>query len=380
MKALWILTLALLRPLYFIYSLCCLVSPLFILYGASYFFYLQLPSPNSIGKVSVAIILGIFVLLAVLIPIQVYRKNRSDNPNPFQSAFLSWFGTLRWYWNTTPGPMVKVGLASGYLVENPKNYRLTAEDMRAILEKLQPGDILLRGYDGYIDGMFIRRSALCSNNSYQAGWFTHAAFYAGPLTSEDQAHVPQKYRHNKKYFFEGPQMVLHSMAKGVHVEDILTWFRCDYLAVLRIKPELKMDHKVEHPSASSPREERISDFDSQKIKQKLRQGEVLDRAAAIQNAKLSGLEKIGEPYNFECIITDKFNRFSCAEFVYFCYRSIHDAIGLSPQLHAFYPFGKLSRRFHIMGRNTVTPDDFYDLAKKNHLDVVWVDEISKKRA
>jgi hypothetical protein len=379
MKIIWLLILALLRPIYFIYSLCCLLIPFFILYGLVYFFYPDTIAPNLVTDLAIRILFALFILCAIVIPILVFSRKSAHDPNPFQSAFMSWFGTLRWYWNTVPGPMAKVGLPSGYLVENPMNYRLNAKDMRAILDKLQPGDILLRAYDGYLDGDFIRHSSVCSKNGYRPGWFTHAALFVGPLGDEDRIHVPKEFQQNKRFFQEGPQMVLHSMAIGVHAEDILTWFRCDYMVVLRVKSELKMTKIVE--LAKQPNKQRFgSDTASELIKNELLSGAPINSSDATQNAKLSALEKIGESYDFECAITDKFTRFSCAEFVYYCYRSIHDAIGLSPQLHAFYPLGKLNRHFSIMGRNTVTPDDFYTLAKENRLDVIWIDEISKRQA
>jgi hypothetical protein len=323
--------------------------------------------------------MGSFFVAAVLIPCMVYFRKSAGDPNPFQSAFMSWFGTLRWYWNTVPGPMVKVGLPSGYLVENPMNYRINAKDMRAILDKLKPGDILLRAYDGYLDGDFIRHSSICSKSGYRPGWFTHVALYVGPLDDQDRQHVPEKFRLNKQYFEEGPQMVLHSMAKGVHTEDILTWMRCDYLVVLRLKDQLTLTQKVD-VNTLSPQSKFGSDATSAKLTHDIRSGATISSAEAIQNAKLSALEKVGEPYDFECIETNKYDRFSCAEYVYYCYRGVRDALGLSPQLHAYYPFGSLYRHFSLLGRTTITPDDYYLLAKQKHLDIVWIDEISKKKA
>ena len=378
MKIFWVLTLALLRPIYLVYALGCLFAPLFILYLLVYLFYPQIPPPDVVLHPVSELILGILVLYSIVVPLLVYIRKTPTDPNPFQSAFMSWFGTLRCYWNTVPGPMAHVGLPSGYLVENPRNYRLNAMDMRAILAALKPGDILLRAYDGYLDGKFIRHSSVCSKNGYRAGWFTHAAMYVGSLDAADQTHVPAHFRLNKKYFLEGPQMVLHSMAIGVHTEDILTWMRCDYMAVLRIKDQLIHSSTVESPR-SPDTNIFSSDLVSDALKSQLRAGESIASEAAIQNARLSALEKIGEPYDFECIQTDKYTRFSCAEYVYYCFRAIHDALGLSPQLHAFYPFGTF-RHFSIMGRSTITPDDFYQLAREHHLDIVWIDPISKREA
>jgi hypothetical protein len=378
MKLFWVLALAMLRPLYFIYSIACLAAPFFILYCAACYFYPQLTAPNVVAHCLTEFTLGIAAILAIGIPLLVYHRKTPHDPNPFQSAFMSWYGTLRWSWNFVPGPMAKVALPSGYLVENPTSYRLNADDLRAILEKLKPGDILLRAYDGYLDGKFIRLSSLCSKHGYRKGWFTHAALFVGALDDNDRTHVPKNFSHDKKYFQGGPQMVLHSMAMGVHAEDILTWFRCDYMAVLRLNEDLTLLHKIDLPTAVKNKH-RASDFASDQLKEALRSGTTVASTEAIQAAKMSALEKIGEPYDFECIETGKFHRFSCAEYVYFCYRCVHDALGLSPKLHALYPLGKLSRHFCLMGRNTITPDDFFRLAKEKHLELIWVDEISKKQ-
>jgi len=54
MKLFWVLALAMLRPLYFIYSIACLAAPFFILYCAAYYFYPQLTSPNVVGVQPIA--------------------------------------------------------------------------------------------------------------------------------------------------------------------------------------------------------------------------------------------------------------------------------------------------------------------------------------
>jgi hypothetical protein len=375
MKLAWLLLLSVLRTCYLFYSLWCL----FFIPAIGVLIYAeithQLPTYwenyhlNQIG-------LGITALLLVAIPLVVFSKHSKGDPNPFQSGFMSWFGTLRWFWNATASPMVKLGLPSGYLVENPMGCRLTGDELREILNALQPGDILLRAYDGYMDGEFIKHSSLLSNKGYRAGWFTHAAIFGGTLTDQDKEKVPAEFRNNQGFFKEGTQMVLHSMAKGVHCEDILTWCRCDYLAIVRIKSDLQFVSPVTVHEKKYRRSYQ-SDAASAKIKQELIQGKTIDRAEVIQTAKLSALEKIGEPYDFECIETDKFNSFSCAELVYFCFRSVHDALGLNAEPHAFFPFGKLLPHVSMMRRTTVTPDDYYDLTKSHHLELVWVDKVTK---
>ena len=375
MKFVWFLLLSVLRTLYVFYSAWCL---LFIPAVIAFFYaehhnrlpqFWQTYQLNQIGLIVTAILL-------IAIPLIVFARRSKDDPDPFQSGFMSWFGTLRWYWNTSASPKVQLGLPSGYLVENPMGCRLNGDEIRKILDSLEPGDILLRAYDGYMDGEFIKHSSLVSPKGYQAGWFTHAAMFAGALTDDDKAQVPANFRDDPNYFKEGSQMVLHSMAKGVHCEDILTWCRCDYLAILRVKSDLKFVRKVQTRDKKLRRSYR-SDAPSEKIEQQVTKGETIDRAEVIRTAKLSALEKIGEPYDFECIETNKFTSFSCAELVYFCFRSVHDALGLQAEAHALFPFGKLLPHLSIMQRKTITPDDYFNLAKAGHLELVFVDEVTK---
>jgi len=374
MKYVWPILLGIFRTIYFSYSLWCILFPVAVL-GIAYSLWTGcFPTLSATREVAWFVGMALLVL-AIAIVVEVFVRKTKLDPNVWQSAFMSWFGTLRWFRSSTPAPMVKVGLPSRYLVENPASYRLTGKGMREILSRLQPGDILLRAYDGYVDGSFIKLSSQCSQRGYRRGWFTHAALFVGTLGGQDRANVPIDFRDKEGYFDEGPQMVIHSMAKGVHTEDILTWCRCDYMAVFRVKPQITWAKNVDIATKTG-QGPRPSEELTTRLKLSMRSKASIDRAEAIEAARLSALEKIGEPYDFECVVTDKFHRFSCAELVYYCYRSIHDALGLQASQHALYPLGMLSRYWAIMKRLTVTPDDFCDLGKTGHLEVVWIDPVS----
>lgn len=363
MKFLWPVLLAIFRTCYLAYALWCLLFPLGMIWLL-----------REGGSAVQWLVLGFSVILIVL----VYQRRSAGDPNPWQSGFMSWFGTLRWFWNAEAAPMVAVGLPSGYLVENPGGYRTSGRDLRAILNVLKPGDILLRGYAGYVDGAFIRKSARCSEKGYAPGWFTHAALYVGALGEEDRAHVPAAFAKQSGFFDTGPQMVIHSMAKGVHAEDILTFCRCDYLAILRIKPTLAPLACLPAQSRDKPGLPMASSRLCQDLEHSLRCGQPVDSAQAIAAAKLSALEKIGEKYDFDCSDTTEFHRFSCSELVYYCFRGIHGALDLHPALHAWYPLGMLSRKFALLKRMTLTPDDYYDLVSKGTLECVWEDQVSAR--
>lgn len=78
----------------------------------------------------------------------------------------------------------------------PESYKIKGEIMRQLLQICKPGDILLRGYDDYLDGLLI-------------GKWSHV----GMVLNETD--------------------VIHSMAEGVFTEDILNFFRTDRICVLR---------------------------------------------------------------------------------------------------------------------------------------------------
>ena len=344
MKYLWPVLLVALRALYLLYSLWCLLFPLAVLAFVLALAHDLTPlgvSARQWGQIFAAALL----MFASTVVTLVYLRRSPADPNPFQSAFLSWFGTLRVFRNRLPGDMVKLRLPSSFLVENPPAYRIGGADMQEILRRIQPGDVLLRGFDGYVDGMMIRRASVCSAKNFQPGWFTHAALYMGALGPEDRSHVPPAFQNHPDFFQEGPQMLVHAMARGVHCQDLLTFCRSDYLAVLRLQP-----------GASQ-----------------------LDVPTAIQAARRSALEKIGDSYDFDASDTSSFNRFSCSELVYYCLRGVKDALGLKPQPHALFPLSPLNTTWSLLRRVTIVPDDFYALVQQGSMECVWQDRVSEQQ-
>lgn len=323
MKLLWPILLAVFRSLYFGYAVWCIAFPMAFLY----LFFTHTD----------AVLWSGLVLAAVLIA-GVYLQRTPTDPNPWQSGFLAWFGTLKLFRTLQPGAMVGLGLPSAYLVENPRGYRMDGRKLRQVLSLLEPGDILLRGYDGYVDGAFIRRASRCSDTGYQPGWYTHAALYVGALGDAERAQVPPEFAHNPDFFDTGEQMVVHAMSMGVHSQDILAFTRCDYLTVLRLSPDAGYD-----------------------------------KARAIADAKRAALSKIGQKYDFDSSDTTHFHRFSCSELVYYCLHGIRQQLDLAPRLHALYPLGTWNPQLAVFKRTTIIPDDFYDLCTNGKLERVWED-------
>lgn len=86
-----------------------------------------------------------------------------------------------------------------FLVYDPDDYLITGECIRDIVDKVRPGDLLLRRYVHYLDG-----------------WF-----------------IPGKYSHTGIYIGDGK--VIHSVSEGVCYIDIYDFIKCDGIIILRPK-------------------------------------------------------------------------------------------------------------------------------------------------
>jgi hypothetical protein len=115
MKIVWPVLLVLFRALYFVYSLWCLLFPVAASWLLSALARGHTLAGLEAGLWRQALLAALVTFAAVVVALVVLRRS-PDEPNPFQSAFLSWFGTLRGFWNTQAGDMVKFQLPSGYLV------------------------------------------------------------------------------------------------------------------------------------------------------------------------------------------------------------------------------------------------------------------------
>ena len=274
-------------------------------------------------------------------------------------------------------------------IEEPQGYKISGRDMRELMETLQPGDILLRGYDGYLDGELIRMSGAGAEGV--SSYMSHAAFYLGELGEAQKSIAARRLRqitpegkwipasqesiedvrNDPEYVQLGRQMVIHSMAKGVFTEDLLTFLRCDYLIVLRLPELIKLTAEQQAKVLSDPdfkayrellkQRELLSEdgtgADATRILKDLEELGEVQRDTVIAAARESALGKIGSCYDFQFSELESGNMFSCSEFVYYCYKSIHEALGIHPKEHAF--MGKLFPRV------TLTPADLYDIAKLN---------------
>jgi hypothetical protein len=237
--------------------------------------------------------------------------------------FLTFFGDIKIY----PHPL--------FIVYDPGSYRIKGPDVREILDALQPGDILLRGYDNYLDGKFI------------GGTFSHAGFYYGEATDAiDRPLARVGQQHNgKDWFTPGKQMVIHSMAEGVFMEDILTFTRCDKLAILRLPERLgkQTDQKVEVGSTETPN----FSPEEEQLYQALKSGATVASANAIAQAKRLALAHLGYAYDFGFDF-ETHKSFSCTEFIYFIYRCVCPFVDIK----------LVEERLLIFSKKVLRPDDF----------------------
>ena len=102
-------------------------------------------------------------------------------------SHIKWEGWLHPFWVTF----------------NPQTFRLKARHYRQVVKLLQPGDILVRRYEGYLNTMLI------------PGWWNHTGLYVGD--------------YNGKH-----EQVIHALAEGVRADDLIDFMRTDHMIALRL--------------------------------------------------------------------------------------------------------------------------------------------------
>jgi len=213
-----------------------------------------------------------------------------------RDKFLTMFGDIKVY----PFPM--------FALYDPGSYRLKGDEVRQLIGIVQPGDIMVRGFVRYLDGYFI------------PGHFSHVGLYLGKVPRPGVPETPQA--DVDKSFHEGEQVVIHAMAEGVFMEDILSFSRCDFLVVLRAKPDSLTPQLFEFPG-------------------------IYDMA----------LQNLGKPYDFgfNFLVHDTL---CCTEFVFECYRKYLKGLGVLIK----------TRKLLFLRKSALVPDDFIT----DGFDIVWM--------
>jgi hypothetical protein len=195
-----------------------------------------------------------------------------------------------------------------FLVYDPGSYLVKGDDTREVMDCVQPGDILVRGYLNYLDGYII------------PGLFSHAGLYLGEVPESAKAQVNPEAAGD---FKAGKQIVIHSMAEGVFMEDIINFCRCDYMLVLRRNPSLESDES---------------------------------KKTTFQDVFNISLSNLGKDYDFKFDFSE-FNKLSCTELVYECCKGFLTD----------YDVKVRTKTVMFIKKRLITPDDYVN----SKLDIVW---------
>ena len=98
-----------------------------------------------------------------------------------------------------------------FVIYQPTSFHIKGFDTREIIKDIRPGDVVMRSYNDYLDGYFIPKGTSgCS----------HSGLYIGE---------------NK---------IVHSIAEGSNLIDIIDFCRCDKIIILR--PDSDQEWAIEH--------------------------------------------------------------------------------------------------------------------------------------
>ena len=115
---------------------------------------------------------------------------------------IKWAGVLHPFW----------------FIINGVSFRLKGRHYRDLEKVIQPGDILIRRFEGYIDKWLI------------PGWWNHAGMYVGELEGKEHK-------------------VVHAISDGVIVDDLIDFMRTDHMIVLRA-PEAGREEAIKRAKAA----------------------------------------------------------------------------------------------------------------------------------
>jgi len=212
-------------------------------------------------------------------------------------------GALRIFGN------IKVFHFPMFVLYDPGSYLIKGEEIREMIGQIQPGDIFIRGFRNYLDGYFI------------PGFFSHAGQYLGKVSKDDLLKLNPETPVD--LIVEGDQIVIHSMSRGVFMEDVLNFCRCDYMVVLRRNPTVETS------------EQQAYTFN-----------DVLTKATTF----------LGRSYDFDFDFSD-YHNLSCTELVYACNEKVMPAYKISIKKRSVMCFTK----------PMIIPDDFVN----EYFTLVW---------
>lgn len=203
---------------------------------------------------------------------------------------------------------IKVFKFPFFMVYDPGSYKVKGEDIRQVINIIKPGDMLVRGYVNYLDGYVI------------PGFFSHAGLYLGNVPESAKNELkPEQFAN----FKSGEQIVIHSMAEGVFMEDIINFCRCDFMLILRRNPAIESE---------------------------------ASKGVTFEQVFHAALKNLGKGYDFKFDFSD-FTKLSCTELVYACCKDFL----------ADYDVKVRTEKVMFMKKRLISPDDFVN----SKLDIVW---------
>lgn len=248
---------------------------------------------------------------------------------------------------------IKLSKWPPFLAYNPHSFALKGRHTRDIMKVVQPGDILVRSFNGYL------------NNIFLPGAFKHVGFYLGQVTDNHLRKIA-----NLEYtthFVMGPQIVIHAIKGNIILEDLIDFCRCDGLAVMRFPGELKSLYSRQIPEAlatyfttfTEPQEGAQPSLlvkNERDVAQHLAKGSALKFEKIFKLFYQIALNQLTAPYEFELGV-DAFDATASTEFVYFITKSICWNYGIEP----------VSKKILFKPRQIIEPDNYVN----SDLEEVW---------
>lgn len=285
------------------------------------------------------------------------RSTQSQTGNSWsyklQESFLRFFGDLKLFGNqprlfVLPHLLTTL-LFRGTLLHDPRSYRVKGDDMRRAMNDLRPGDILVRGFENYVDGHFI------------PGFFSHVGLYLGRVDPDTiRQHWNSKFSDSSPSATDyaqldevlaqavsGEQMVIHSMKDGIFMEDLLNFCRCDFLVAVRLPESVARASHVEPPYSESELIRKTFTGEEREIADRLKQETPIPFEEIFPVIFKLALSQLGKAYDFGLDFSN-FRKMSCSEFVYYCTKSLEWCSGIHPVVE----------RIAFLARPGISPDGF----------------------
>lgn len=223
-----------------------------------------------------------------------------------------------------------------FFLYDPEGDAVTGAQLREVMKRVRPGDILVRGYRRYLDGYFI------------PGYFSHVGMYVGPV---DPAQASLLREPCRGLFVPGEQIVVHAMAEGVLMEDLLEFGRCDRLAVLRFPEVLRRNDHIERGLSRK----QFTDEEWSWV-ERIEAGESISFAEVWPLIFRTLLGQVGRPYDFDFRFTN-FRSLSCSELVFFATKCLMPFLKVLPR----------EERVLFLRKMLIRPDAFAG----SPLELVW---------